>query len=60
MCDHKRVTSVNAVVSCVDCGEVLQDYFKTAVNRQNQAENTPADTGANKSTSRKRQAKNAK
>ena len=60
MCDHKRVKSINGVVSCVDCGEVLPDYFKTAVNRQNQTESTPADAGANKSPSRKRQAKNAK
>ena len=60
MCDHKRVKSVNGIVSCVDCGEVLPDYFKTAVNRQNQSENTPADTWSNKSTGRKRQAKNAK
>ena len=60
MCDHKRVKSVNGVVSCIDCGEVLPDYFKTAANRQNQAENTPADAGANKSPGRKRQAKNAK
>lgn len=60
MCDHKRVKSVNGVVSCIDCGEVFPDYFKTAVNRQNQAENTSADAGANKSPGRKRQAKNAK
>ena len=60
MCDHKRVKSVNGIVSCVDCGEVFPDYFKTAANRQNQAENTHADAGTNKSPSRKRQAKNAK
>lgn len=59
-CGHERVKSVNGVVSCIDCGEVLPDYFKTAVNRQNKAENTPVDAGANKSPGRKRQAKNAK
>jgi hypothetical protein len=59
-CKHKRIKSVNGVVSCADCGEIFPDYFKTAVNRQNKAENTPADTGANKSTERKRPAKNAK
>lgn len=60
MCDHKKVKSVNGVVSCIDCGEALPDYFKTAVNEQKQAENTPADPGVNKSTPKKRQAKNVK
>lgn len=60
MCDHKKVKSVNGVVSCIDCGEILPDYFKTAVNGQKQAENTPAGSGVNKTTPKKRQAKNAK
>jgi hypothetical protein len=59
-CEHKRIKSVNGVVSCADCGEIFPDYFKTVVNEQKQPENPPADAGTNKSPAKKRQAKNAK
>ncbi len=60
MCDHKRVKSVNGIVSCIDCGEVLPDYFKTAVNRQKQAENTPVDAGKYKAPAKKKTAQKVK
>ena len=59
-CTHKRIRSVNGVVSCADCGEIFPDYFKTAGNVQNQPDITPADAGTNKSPAKKRQAKTAK
>lgn len=54
MCDHKRVKSVNGVVSCMDCGEILPDYFKTPVNVQKQADLPPADAKPDKSPGKKR------
>ena len=54
MCDHKRVKSVNGVVSCMDCGEILPDYFKTPVDVQKQAEKQPEEAKPGKSPGRKR------
>jgi len=53
-CGHERVKSVNGVVSCMDCGEILPDYFKTAGNVQKQAEKPPEDAKPGKSPGRKR------
>ena len=53
-CGHERVKSVNGVVSCIDCGEILPDYFKTAANVQKQAEKPPKDAKPGKSPGRKR------
>lgn len=53
-CGHERVKSVNGVVSCMDCGEILPDYFKTAKNVQKQAEKPPEEAKPGKSTGRKR------
>lgn len=53
-CGHERVKSVNGVVSCIDCGEILQNYFKTAVNVQKQAEKPPEEAKPGKSPGRKR------
>ncbi len=59
-CEHKRVKSVNGVVSCIDCGEILPDYFTTPRNVQKQAEKPPADNSTGKPTGRKRTAKTGK
>ena len=53
-CGHERVKSVNGVVSCIDCGEILPDYFKTAGNVQKQAKKPPEDAKPGKSPGRKR------
>ncbi len=57
-CGHERVKSVNGVVSCMDCGEILPDYFKTAGNVQKQAEKPPEDAKPGKSPGRKRTRQN--
>ena len=59
MCEHKRVKSVNCVLSCIDCGEILPADFLIARNGTKQAEKQPAEEKASKSTSKKRAAKKA-
>lgn len=59
-CEHRRVKSVNGVVSCMDCGEIIPDYFKTPVDVQKQAVKPPEDTRTGKSPGRKRTAKTGK
>lgn len=59
-CKHERIQSVNCVISCMDCGKVLPNYFKTAANRQKQAKNTPADAGTDKAPAKNKTAKNVK
>lgn len=31
-CEHKRIMSVNCVLHCLDCGEILPEGFQTAQN----------------------------
>ena len=57
-CGHELVKSVNGVVSCIDCGEILPDYFKTAENVQKQAEKPPEEAKPGKSPGRKRTRQN--
>ena len=57
-CEHKRIQSVNCVVSCVDCGEILPiDYLvaKDRIKAQKAEEKAvePAET-PKKSTGRKK------
>ena len=34
MCEHKRIRSVNCVLSCMDCGEILPaDFLKKESNK---------------------------
>lgn len=36
-CEHKRIKSVNCVISCVDCGEILPvDYLKGKTRKDGQ------------------------
>lgn len=45
-CPHKRIKSVNCVISCADCGEILPiDYLvgKSRIAEQKAAE-TPVET----------------
>ena len=58
-CDHKRVKSVNCVLSCVDCGEILPADFFTAKKAEEPAKKPAEEPKAGKSTSRKRTAKTA-
>lgn len=48
-CEHKRLQSINCVISCVDCGEILPiDYLvgRERIKAQNAAEaaEKPAET----------------
>lgn len=57
-CEHKRIQSVNCVISCADCGEILPiDYLvaKDRIKAQKAEEKAvePAET-PKKSTSRKK------
>lgn len=54
MCEHKRIKSVNCVLSCVDCGEILPADFLTAGKGKNQANNPPIEEKPDKSPARKR------
>ena len=57
-CEHKRIMSVNCVISCADCGEILPiDYLvgKSRIADQKAAE-TPVEgqESAPKKTTRKK------
>ena len=55
-CEHKRIQSVNCVISCADCGEILPiDYLvaKDRIKAQNAEEKAAEDT-PKKSTGRKK------
>lgn len=55
-CEHKRIQSVNCVISCADCGEILPiDYLvaKDRIKAQN-AEEKAAEETPKKSTGRKK------
>lgn len=60
MCSHPVIYHIDGHLKCISCGEILDQPKEQPENVQNQAENTHADAGTNKSPSRKRQAKNAK
>lgn len=55
-CEHKRIKSVNCVLSCMDCGEVLPEGFLSA---KKGAKNTDEGAKAGKSTTAKKTAKKA-
>jgi len=57
MCSHPVIYHVDGKMKCIACGEIIDEHPE---NGQKQAENMPADSGVNKSTPKKRQAKNAK
>lgn len=44
-CKHERIKSVNCVISCVDCGEILPVEFLTG--KKSPAQGTPAETPEN-------------
>ena len=55
-CEHKRIQSINCVISCADCGEILPiDYLvaKDRIKAQN-AEEKAAEETPKKSTGRKK------
>lgn len=55
-CEHKRIQSVNCVISCADCGEILPiDYLvaKDRIKAQNAEPKAVEDT-PKKSTGRKK------
>ena len=55
-CEHKRIQSINCVISCADCGEILPiDYLvaKDRIKAQN-AEQKAAEETPKKSTGRKK------
>lgn len=55
-CEHKRIQSVNCVISCADCGEILPiDYLvaKDRIKAQN-AEEKAAEETQKKTTRRKK------
>lgn len=58
-CDHKRVKSVNCVLSCVDCGEILPADFLTAKKAAEPAKKPDEEPKVGKSTGRKKTAKTA-
>ena len=54
-CEHKRIQSVNCVISCADCGEILPiDYLvgKDRIKEQNAVEAAAKETP--KKTTRKK------
>ena len=55
-CEHKRIMSVNCVLHCMDCGEILPEGFQTA---QKQGKNEPEDVKPVKSQAKKRTSKKA-
>lgn len=55
-CEHKRIQSINCVISCADCGEILPiDYLvaKDRIKAQN-AEEKAAEETPKKTTRRKK------
>lgn len=46
-CEHKRLQSVNCVISCLDCGEVLPADFLT---KKAEAAEAPAQEAPKKRT----------
>ena len=57
VCEHKRIKSVNCVLSCVDCGEILPADFLTAGKGKNRANNPPVEEQTDKAPAKKRTAK---
>lgn len=57
-CEHKRIYSRNCEYYCLDCGEKLDAAAIIAANSKNQPDNTGDESGAGKTTRRKRNAKN--
>ena len=55
-CEHKRLISINCVLSCLDCGEVLPEGFQTA---QKQGKNGSEGEKPVKSHAKKKPAKKA-
>ena len=44
-CEHKQIKSVNCVISCISCGEILPLEFLTG--KKSSAPETPAETQEN-------------
>lgn len=55
-CKHEHIKSVNCVLSCIDCGEILPEGFQTA---QKQGKNELETEKPVKSQAKKRAAKTA-
>ena len=57
-CEHKRIKSVNCVISCMDCGEILPvDYLKGKTRKDGQTGAESPEKGQEtpkKRTSRKK------
>ena len=53
-CEHKRIQSVNCVVSCVDCGEILPIDYLVARERIAAQKQEETEQDAPKKTTRKR------
>lgn len=55
-CEHKRIMSVNCVLSCMDCGEILPEGFLSA---KKQGKSEPEAEKPVKAQAKKRTAKTA-
>ena len=55
-CEHKHLISTNCVLSCLDCGEILQEGFQTA---QKQGKNEPEADKPVKSRAKRKTAEKA-
>ena len=53
-CEHKRIQSVNCVISCVDCGEVLPIDYLVARERFSKQKAEEADKPAEPAVKRTR------
>ena len=53
-CEHKRIKSVNCVLSCVDCGEILPADFLTGKRSPEPAQAAKQATEAQETATTKR------
>ena len=53
-CEHKRIKSVNCVLSCVDCGEILPADFLTGKRSSEPAQAAKQATEAQETATTKR------
>ena len=59
ICEHKRIRSTNCELFCIDCGEKLPDDFIVNGNSEKSQNSTGEEAKTNKSSSRKKNAKNS-
>ena len=57
-CEHKRIRSTNCEFFCLDCGEKLEQISIADVAGKNQTGKPADESGAGKSTAKKRTPRN--